>query len=181
MLLTLTLSITLLAIITVFFINYNNYFLIRYCALFFSGLTLVLSTLIIFFFNKNYYHFQNVVSFNVGSDLVNTFFVFGLDGISLFFFFLTTLLTFLCILFIWKDLYFKQNVLLLFVIQFFLLIIFSILDLFLFYIFFEAILMPMYILIGFSGSRSRKVRAAYLFFFYTVCGSIFMHAGIKQI
>lgn len=181
MLLTLTLSITLLAIITVFFINYNNYFLIRYCALFFSGLTLVLSTLIIFFFNKNYYHFQNVVSFNVGSDLVNTFFVFGLDGISLFFFFLTTLLTFLCILFIWKDLYFKQNVLLLFVIQFFLLIIFSILDLFLFYIFFEAILMPMYILIGFSGSRSRKVRAAYLFFFYTLCGSIFMLAGIIYI
>ena len=63
----------------------------------------------------------------------------------------------------------------------FLLIIFSVLDLFLFYIFFEAILIPMYLLIGIWGSRERKIRAVYLFFFYTLCGSILFLIAILYI
>jgi NADH:ubiquinone oxidoreductase subunit 4 (subunit M) len=66
----------------------------------------------------------------------------------------------------------------LFLIEIFLLIIFSTLDLFIFYIFFEAILVPMFLIIGIFGSRERKIRAVYLFFFYTLCGSILMLISI---
>jgi len=99
----------------------------------------------------------------------------------LYFFFLSSLLIFLCILFIWNDLLFKEYAISFLVIELFLLIIFSILDLFLFYVFFEAILIPMYLTIGVWGSRQRKIRAVYLFFFYTLFGSIFMLLGILYI
>jgi NADH-quinone oxidoreductase subunit M len=59
-----------------------------------------------------------------------------------------------------------------------LLLVFSVLDIFLFYIFFESILIPMYLLIGVWGSRDRKIWAAYLLFFYTLCGSFLMLVGI---
>ena len=62
-----------------------------------------------------------------------------------------------------------------------LLLVFSVLDLFLFYIFFEAILIPMFFLIGFLGSRARKIRAAYLLFFYTLFGSLLMLIGLIYI
>jgi NADH-quinone oxidoreductase subunit M len=58
---------------------------------------------------------------------------------------------------------------------------FSILDLLLFYVFFEAILIPMFLLIGIWGSRERKLRAAYLLFFYTLFGSVLMLLGILYI
>jgi NADH-ubiquinone oxidoreductase chain 4 len=51
-------------------------------------------------------------------------------------------------------------------------------DIFLFYIFFESILIPMFILIGIWGSRKRKIHAAYLLFFYTLIGSFFMLISI---
>jgi NADH-quinone oxidoreductase subunit M len=51
-------------------------------------------------------------------------------------------------------------------------------DLLLFYIFFEAILIPMYILVGLWGSRERKIRAVYLLFFYTLVSSLFFLLGI---
>jgi NADH:ubiquinone oxidoreductase subunit 4 (subunit M) len=54
-------------------------------------------------------------------------------------------------------------------------------DLFLFYCFFEAVLIPMYLLVGIWGSRERKIRAAYLLFFYTVCGSLLFLISILYI
>jgi len=69
----------------------------------------------------------------------------------------------------------------LFLIHITLLFIFSVLDAFLFYIFFEALLIPMYLLIGIWGSRERKIRAAYLLFFYTVCGSLLFLISIIYI
>lgn len=121
------------------------------------------------------------MSYKLGSDVLNVTFSFGLDNISIFFFVLSSLLVFLCILFIWNDKNFKEYAITLLVIEFFLLIIFSILNLFLFYVFFEAILIPMYLLIGVWGSRERKIRAVYLFFFYTLCGSIMLLIGILYI
>ena len=47
-------------------------------------------------------------------------------------------------------------------------------DLFFFYIFFEGVLIPTFFIIGIWGSRSRKIYAAYLFFFYTLGGAIFI-------
>jgi NADH:ubiquinone oxidoreductase subunit 4 (subunit M) len=46
-------------------------------------------------------------------------------------------------------------------------------DLFIFYVFFEAILIPMFLFVTIWGSRSRKVYAAYQLFIYTLLGSIF--------
>lgn len=156
-------------------------FLLTYPNLFISSIILILSSLLIVQFDNNLYHFQNVITYELGSNFLSFVYSFGLDGISLFFFFLSSLLIFLCILFIWNDSLFKEYAISLLVIELFLLIIFSILDLFLFYIFFEAILIPMYLTIGVWGSRQRKIRAVYLFFFYTLCGSIFMLLGILYI
>src|SRR5437588_734191 len=58
-----------------------------------------------------------------------------------------------------------------------LLIVFLILDILLFYIFFESILAPLFILIGLYGSNE-KVRASFYFFLYTLLGSLFMLLSI---
>jgi NADH-quinone oxidoreductase subunit M len=56
--------------------------------------------------------------------------------------------------------------------------VFCSLDLLLFYIFFEAVLIPMYFIVGRFGSRSRKIRASYLLFIYTLFSSIIMFLAI---
>jgi NADH:ubiquinone oxidoreductase subunit 4 (subunit M) len=65
--------------------------------------------------------------------------------------------------------------------EFLLIQVFSVLDLLLFYIFFESVLMPMFLIVGIWGSRERKIRAAYQFFLYTLIGSILMLLGILVI
>lgn len=59
--------------------------------------------------------------------------------------------------------------------------VFSALDLLLFYILFEGVLIPMFLLIGIWGSREEKVRASFYFFFYTFIGSVFMLLGLFQL
>jgi|TARA_B100000768_G_scaffold150805_1_gene145709 NADH:ubiquinone oxidoreductase subunit 4 (subunit M) len=56
--------------------------------------------------------------------------------------------------------------------------VFSSLDVLLFYVLFEAVLIPMFLIIGFYGSRERRVRSAYLLFFYTLLSSLFMFLSI---
>jgi len=63
----------------------------------------------------------------------------------------------------------------------FFLVVFSTLDLLLFYIFFESVLIPMYLIVGVWGSRERKIRAAYFFFLYTLLGSVLMLLSILYI
>ena len=58
---------------------------------------------------------------------------------------------------------------------------FSVLDLIAFYAFFEGILIPMFLLIGIWGSLSRKLRAAYYLFYYTLVGSILMLLGLLYV
>jgi len=144
-------------------------------------ISLIISSILLSFFNTNYYLFQNLVFFNLGSDFLNIYFSFGLDGISLLFFFLSNFLIVLCLLFILEEDLVKEYSIILLVIDFFLLLIFSALDLLLFYIFFEAILIPMFIMIGLWGSRERKIRAVYLFFFYTLFTSLMMLLGLIYI
>lgn len=55
---------------------------------------------------------------------------------------------------------------------------FTTLDLFYFFILFESLLIPMFILIGVWGARNRKIKAAYYFFLYTLFGSLFMLFGM---
>ena len=59
--------------------------------------------------------------------------------------------------------------------------VFCILDLLLFYVFFESVLIPMFFIIGIWGSRERKIRAAYQFFLYTLFGSVLMLLAILLI
>ena len=104
----------------------------------------------------------------------------GVDGLSLFFILLTTLLTPICIATNAIALEKKLNLftaLFLFM-EGLLLISFSALDMFTFYVFFESVLIPMFLLIGIWGSRSRRMRAAYYLFYYTLVGSTFMLLAI---
>nr|YP_008815406.1 NADH dehydrogenase subunit 4 [Acropora horrida]AGY60801.1 NADH dehydrogenase subunit 4 [Acropora horrida] len=109
--------------------------------------------------------------------------VFALDGVSLFFFVLTALLIPICILISWKSIkhLFKEFLLCLLFLEALLVGVFLVLDLLLFYLLFEGILIPMFLLIGVWGSREEKVRASYYFFFYTFAGSVFMLLGLFQI
>lgn len=101
----------------------------------------------------------------------------GIDAISFFFLYLTTLLISLCLLFssISRTSFEqkKNNMYLIFFIGILLLIVFYVLDYLLFYISFEAILVPFFVYIGIAGYRTRRIHAAYLFFFYTLVGSFF--------
>jgi len=132
-------------------------------------------------FDPNSYHFQSIATYKISAEFLNLFFTFGLDGISLFFFVLSSFLIFLCVLFVWEEPLLKEYVLILLIIDLLLLLVFSALDVLLFYIFFEGILFPMYLMIGFWGSRERKIRAVYLFFFYTLFGSLLMLVGLMYI
>src|SRR5713226_8662227 len=103
----------------------------------------------------------------------------GIDGISLWLVVLTTFLTPLCVLISWKSIHerVKEFFILLLVLETGLIGVFVSLDLFLFYFFWEATLIPMALLIGMYG-HGRRVYAAIKFFLYTMIASVFMLAGI---
>ena len=103
----------------------------------------------------------------------------GIDGISMWLVVLTTFLTPLCVLISWKSVHdrVKEFFILLLVLETALIGVFVALDLFLFYFFWEATLIPMALLIGIYG-HGRRVYAAVKFFLYTMIASVFMLAGI---
>jgi NADH-ubiquinone oxidoreductase chain 4 len=70
---------------------------------------------------------------------------------------------------------------LLLLLELLLLLSFITLDLFYFYVFFESTLIPMFLVVGIWGSRSRKIKASYYFFLYTLLGSLFMLIAIIAI
>jgi NADH-ubiquinone oxidoreductase chain 4 len=113
----------------------------------------------------------------------NINFYIGLDGISLFFVVLTTFLIPICMLVGWSSIqnYKKEYMIAFLVLEAFMIAVFCMLDLLLFYVFFESVLIPMFIIIGVWGSRQRKIRAAYQFFLYTLLGSVFMLLAILLI
>jgi len=174
------LLIIITIIILVFSSSKNNLFL-QQISIVASSFLLILSALGLVFFDSNNDYFQYYYNIFFFNKFLNLNFIFALDGISILFFFLSSLLNFFCVITIKNEKLLKENLILLFLILLILLIIFSTLDLFLFYVFFEALLIPMYLLIGFWGSRERKVRASYLLFFYTISGSILMLFAILYI
>jgi NADH-quinone oxidoreductase subunit M len=103
----------------------------------------------------------------------------GIDGISLWLVVLTTFLTPLCVLISWKSIHdrVKEFFIILLILETALIGVFTSLDLFLFYFFWEATLIPMALLIGIYG-HERKVYAAVKFFMYTMIASVFMLAAI---
>jgi NADH-quinone oxidoreductase subunit M len=103
----------------------------------------------------------------------------GIDGISMWLVVLTTFLTPLCVLISWKSIQdrVKEFFILLLILETALIGVFVSLDLFLFYFFWEATLIPMALLIGMYG-HGRRVYAAVKFFMYTIIASAFMLAAI---
>ena len=129
-------------------------------------------------FEKDIPHFQFVNSFSwLNND--NLKFSLGIDGISLPFLMLSTLLIPMCIFFLWnnKTKKIKSYLSCFLLLESFLVGAFSAIDLFSFYIFFESILIPMYLIIGVWGGE-RRVYSVYKFFLYTFLGSVLMLVAI---
>ncbi len=112
---------------------------------------------------------------------------FGIDGLGLVSILLTLLIFPFCILLAPRLIasttnnnpkQLKMLIMLLLLLAISLIGAFSALDLFIFYVFFESSLIPMFLIIGIWGARARRIKAAYYLFFYTLGGSIFLLFGI---
>jgi len=104
----------------------------------------------------------------------------GVDGLSIYFILLTTIIMPIAILSNWNSIQSKNVlsfVVIMLLLETLLLAVFLVLDILLFYIFFESILPPLFLLIGLFGS-SNKVRASFYLFLYTLLGSLFMLLSI---
>lgn len=108
---------------------------------------------------------------------------FGIDGLSIWFILLTTFLIPICILSSWDSIKILQKEFYLSILSILIMLIavFTVLDLLGFYIFFEAVLIPMFLIIGIWGARVQKITASYYFFFYTLVGSLLMLLSILYI
>ena len=137
---------------------------------------LILSLIIFIIFNNSTNQFQYVQEhYNI--QLFDIYL--GIDGISIFFILLTTIIMPIAILSNWNSI--KENMksflIIILLLETLLLIIFMVLDIMQFYIFFESILPPLFILIGIFGSDN-KVNASYYLFLYTLWGSLFLLLSI---
>ena len=174
--------IPLLGAIVVLFTPRANEKLIHDIGLFTTLFTFVLSIFLWIQFDKLTTTFQFVNKLT-WLPFLNIDIYLGIDGISLFLIILTTLLIPICILISRNSVqrFVKEYVFCFLILEVLLVLVFSVLDLILFYIFFESILIPMFIMIGVWGARERKIGAAYQFFLYTLLGSVFFLLGILAI
>lgn len=138
-----------------------------------SNLLFLLSLFMWLNFNKNTLQFQFVTASSWLSEF-NIHLIFGVDGISLFFLVLTTLIFPFTILASWNLKNSKLLMINLLLIEFFLILTFTVLDLFLFCLFFESLLIPMFFIIISWGNRERRIKALSYFFLYTLFGSVFL-------
>lgn len=153
----------------------------KYAALWISVLTFILSLTLWFYFDPNLVGFQFVEKkpwiegYNISYHL-------GIDGISLFFIILTTFLTPICILASWNSINRRVHEYLIsfLLMETFVIGSFAALDFVLFYLFFESVLIPMFLIIGIWGGDNRFY-AAFKFFLYTLLGSVFLLIALLYI
>ncbi|NWF89186.1 MAG: NADH-quinone oxidoreductase subunit M [Ignavibacteriaceae bacterium] len=152
--------------------------LIRYLGLVISTLVFIISLLIYFKFDLTSSEFQFIHQFKWIEKLNISYFV-GVDGISLLLVLLTTFLTPLTLLSSWTAIQknVKEFTFFMLMLEVGMLGVFVSLDLFLFYIFWEAMLIPMYFIIGIWGGEQR-IYASVKFFIYTMFGSLLMLVAI---
>ncbi|MBT3902919.1 MAG: NADH-quinone oxidoreductase subunit M [Pelagibacteraceae bacterium] len=129
--------------------------------------------------SKAEYQFQEKIRWF--SDF-NFYYHIGIDGISLFMVILSTFLTPLCILASWESIKIrvKEYMLAFLFLETVMIGMFASVDILLFYIFFEAVLIPMYLIIGIWGG-DRRIYASFKFFLYTLLGSVLMLIAIVVI
>ncbi|SDP73396.1 complex I subunit 4 family protein [Desulforhopalus singaporensis] len=150
----------------------------RRVSLGFTSLIALLSLKLLFGFDKTTAKFQ-FVEHKVWIDTFNINYTMGIDGISLLLILLTTLIMPFCVLASWS--YIKTRVksfmICLLIMETAMVGVFAALDFVLFYILWEAMLIPMYMLIGIWGGP-RKIYASIKFFLYTLAGSILLLVAI---
>jgi len=150
-------------------------------AIYISLFTSIANLLLIFFlwysFDKNFNGFQFIEDKNWISGLIK--FKLGIDGISILFIVLTAFITPICIISCINSIKKRLNEFLIaiLILETFILGVFCSLDLIIFYLFFEAGLIPMFLIIGIWGGP-RKIYSAYKFFLFTLLGSVLMLAAI---
>ena len=144
-----------------------------------SLINLFVSLIVFIFFNFSSNQFQFVQEYHKISSFD---FYLGVDGISIYFVILTTIIMPIALLSNWSSISenVKSYVIIILLLETLLLAVFLVLDVLLFYIFFESILPPLFILIGLFGS-SNKVRAGFFLFLYTLFGSLFLLLSILTI
>ena len=164
--------------VIIFLIKRTSETLIKWTALGLSLVTFVLSLPLFTNFDKTTANMQ----FRETADWIPAWgikYSLGVDGISVLFVLLSTLLTILCVSISWNSIKqkTKEFYAALLLIEGSMIGVFCSLDMFLFYIFWEAMLIPMYLLIGIWGGPNR-VYAAIKFFLFTLVGSVLMLVGI---
>jgi NADH-quinone oxidoreductase subunit M len=159
----------------------DNPQLAKQIALFISLLTFAISMGIYFQFNTGTAQFQFVEQVD-WLPVIGVQYYLGVDGISLPFVLLTTLLTPICILASWESVKTRvaQYMMAFLALESFVIGVFCALDFVLFYILWEAMLIPMFLIIGIWGGP-RRVYAALKFFLYTLAGSVLMLVAMLAI
>jgi NADH-quinone oxidoreductase subunit M len=161
----------------VLFFSTNENFA-RYWALLVTTVVAILSVTLLLGFDRTTTKFQ-FAEHHAWIESLNINYVIGLDGISILLVLLTTLIMPFCVLASWS--YIKTRVqafmICLLIMETAMIGVFAALDFVLFYILWEAMLIPMYLLIGIWGGP-RKIYASVKFFLYTLAGSILLLVGI---
>lgn len=151
-----------------------------YVSLFTSLVNLFLAIFLWYSFDKSTSEFQFIEQ----ASWINGFikFKFGIDGISILFIVLTAFITPICIISCINSIKqrLKEFLIAILVLESFMIGVFCSLDLVVFYLFFEAGLIPMFLIIGIWGGP-RRVYAAFKFFLYTLLGSVLMLVAIISI
>ena len=151
---------------------------LRWAALIISIATFGLSLYLPISFDYSNHDFQFQAN-TVWIRTININYHLGADGISMWLVLLTTLLVPVSVLVSWKSIHdrVKEFFVLLLLLEMAMIGVFLALDMFLFYVFWEATLIPMALLIGMYG-HDRRIYAAVKFFLYTMVASVFMLAAI---
>jgi NADH-quinone oxidoreductase subunit M len=153
---------------------------IKYVALFTSVVNFLLSIYLWFLFDETTSVFQFVEDREWLIGIVN--YKVGVDGISILFVILTTFITPLCIISVNNSVKkrLRDFLIAILIMESFMIGVFCSLDLVIFYLFFEAGLIPMFLIIGIWGGPKR-VYSAFKFFLYTLLGSVLMLVAIISI
>lgn len=160
------------------FVNRSRGTVIKGVSLVISLITFILSIPLFVKFDRTT-HLMQFVERHEWIPVWNINYHLGIDGISILFVLLSTLITILCVLISWNSIKMKikEFYISLLVIEGAMIGVFCSLDFMLFYLFWEAMLIPMYLLIGVWGGPNR-IYAATKFFLYTLVGSVLMLVGI---
>ncbi len=152
----------------------------KYISLFISLANFILSIYLWFIFDKNSIDFQFVENREWLLGFVN--YKVGIDGISILFIILTTFITPICIISVNATIKkrLKDFLIAILLMETFMIGVFCSIDLLVFYLFFEAGLIPMFLIIGIWGGE-RRVYSAFKFFLYTLLGSVLMLIAIISI